>query len=464
MNSFPHNPISTAIAHAVAGEPNFRRTALAMEGAISPEFSDDALALIFARRVQANLCWTPALDWLVFDGVVWQEDENLTRMTHAREVARQESKRAKDNEKNRIASARAVAAILSLAKSDPRLVVDSDQWDSDPIMLNTPTGVVHLATGECRDRRGAEYFTQVTRVSPQDHACPIWEQFLRVVFVGDLELIEFVQRVLGYFLTGDRSAQYLFFLHGSGRNGKSVLTDLLLWIMNTYAMNWPASSLMQSKVDRHPTDQASLRGKRLALSSELDEHETFNAPLVKRLTGDSTLTARFMRGDYFQFKQTQKHCIVGNFKPRVRGGDRAMSERVLLIPFSANIPRHEIDPQMLDKLKAEAGGILRWIIDGAVAWRAGGLRIPPRVREASAEYMAEHDDLALWLDECCVRSGAASAGDLYGSFGEWKRKRGEEVPTMTAWGTRLAAVSGIDKYKSGVTRYKGVALRGGAPS
>ncbi|MES2099052.1 MAG: phage/plasmid primase, P4 family [Pseudomonadota bacterium] len=424
---------------------------------LPPEFSDDALALDFVRCGQ-NFRSSHGIGWMVDDGIVWRRDDQLRRYDLARSICREAASFAEDDgEGKRLASARTVNAVLSLAQTDQRLVIPVDAWDCDAMVLNSPKGLVDLRTGQLAPR-GVAYVTQAARVSPVDAACPLWLRFIDQVFVGDRDLIEFMRRSLGYWLTGDRREQVLFFLYGLGANGKSVLTEFVQWLGGSYTIKLPANVLMQSKGDRHPTELAQLRGKRLAVSSELEETSFFNESLIKELTGDTTLTARFMRGDFFEFHMSQKHVIVGNFKPRLRGGDPAMARRMLLVPFMASFKGSARDPLMLDKLKAEAPAILHWIVGGAMAWASEGLAVPESVRAASADYMADHDDLALWMDECCERQGEGKASDLYSSFSMWKKARGEHATSMTAWGSRLTSIPGVQKRNSNGVRYVGLRL------
>jgi len=423
---------------------------------LPPEFSDDALAMELVSAA-ANLRWSHGLGWMLDSGMFWSRDDNLSRYDLARRICRAAASQSDDEgEAKRLASARTVNATLSLAQSDPRIVVPPGEWDANPMLLNTPGGVVDLRTGAMRPR-GVDYVTQVTRVAPVGGPCPTWHAFLEAVFM-DSALIEFMQRSMGYWLTGDRREQVLHFFYGLGANGKSVLVDLIQWLVGTYTLKLPASALMQSKTDRHPTELAQLRGKRLAISSELDESSFFNESLIKELTGDATLTARFMRGDFFEFVMSQKHVIVGNFKPRLRGGDPAMARRLLLVPFNASFKGTARDPLMLDKLKAEGPAILDWMVAGAVKWAHDGLAVPDSVRNASAEYMADHDDLQLWIDQCCDLTGEARAGDLYRSFGDWKKARGEHAPSQTVWGSRLTTLPNISKRRSNGIQYAGIRL------
>jgi putative DNA primase/helicase len=278
------------------------------------------------------------------------------------------------------------------------------------------------------------------------------------IFGGDGEIIDFMQVALGYCLTGERREQVLFFWHGSGANGKSTLLDLVQWIFDSYALKLPAAALMVSRNERHPTELAQLRGKRLAISSELEEGQFWNEALIKELTGDEVLTARFMRQDFFEFAMSQKHIIVGNIKPRLRGGDPAIARRLVLVPFDVKFEGDKRDRGMLDKLKTEAPAILAWIIRGAARWHRDGLQVPTRVRDAGAEYLADHDDLALWIDECCTRGGEAKVSELYSSFKFWKTERGEHAPSLTTWSQRLQIVPGIGRRRSNGWRYTGIRL------
>ena len=445
--------------------PNFRRidaAAAKLDAATDrpPEFSDDELAVDFVAKFGHGFRWSPGLGWMTDTGVLWSRDDHLTRFDATRGVCRTAAAAANgEPEKRRLASAKTVSAVLSLAQSDQRIVVPAAAWDSAPMLLNTPAGVVDLRTGKLRARRADDFVTQATRVAPDfDRGAEVFDRFMLDVFGGDHDLVDFMQRALGYCLTGDRREQVLFFWHGSGANGKSTLLDLVQWLLDSYAIKLPAAALMVSRNDRHPTEVAQLRGRRLAISSELEEGQFWNEALIKELTGDAVLTARFMRGDFFEFAMSQKHVIVGNHKPRLRGGDQAMARRLVLVPFEQKFEGARQDKQLGDKLRAEAPAILAWLVRGAGRWQREGLGIPSRVLDAGADYMSDHDDLSLWTDECCDRSGEAKAADLYSSFKRWKERRGEHAPSLTTWGQRLQAMPGLTKRRSNGLRYAGIQL------
>jgi putative DNA primase/helicase len=221
---------------------------------IPPEFSDDSLALEFVAQFGAGLRWSPGLGWMHDEGTHWKRDDHLIRFDLARKTARTVAMLADAKIRKPITSAKTVNALLFLAQSDPAIVVPAAQWDNDPLMLNTPDGLVDLRTGKTHQRNRQQYLTQLCRVSPDaGQKTEHWLRFVSQVFVDDADTIEFVQRMCGYCLSGDRREQKLFFAHGQGSNGKSTLLDILMWMMGTYALKLPTTALMASRNERHPT-------------------------------------------------------------------------------------------------------------------------------------------------------------------------------------------------------------------
>lgn len=426
----------------------------------APEGSEDAMALEFVSRHSNEFKHSDGMGWMRKKGNVWARDDQNKRFDLARRVAREEASREKNQLiKRRIASAATVAAILRLSQSDERIALTEAAWDAKPDELNTPAGIVDLRTG--RLKASKNYLTQISQVAPSlNSPRPLWDKFLNDVFGRDKAMIDFVQRLVGYLLTGERSEQKIFFSYGLGANGKSTFWDLIGWIIGTYGHKLPAVVLMQAKNDRHPTELAQLRGKRLAISSELDEGQFWAESRIKELTGDETLTARYMRQDFFEFRQTQKHMILGNYKPRLRGGDAALARRFVIIPFNAVFSSASCDSRIIDKLKAEAPAILAWAIEGAVAWYSDGLAIPVNITSATAEYMRDNDELEIWLEECVVKDPVSSskASLLYQNYSNWAKARGGSPLSMHLWGDRMSAAKGISKHTSNGVRYRGLRL------
>jgi putative DNA primase/helicase len=456
-------PLTPPRSHARAKNPNGaspapRRPSRRIDEAANDAVTEYSLSRIFVERALPYLRWSPGLGWMVHRGSHWERDSMLERMTLAQRIAHEAAHGSKRADKLESAATR--NAIVMQAQPDPQLGVPDADWDRDPFALNTPAGIVDLRSGNLRPRTAADLVTLCTACSPGFFdACPTWLRFLREVFPDSEEMPDFIQRSIGYWLTGDRREQVFWFLHGVGSNGKSTFVDLVLWLLGTYATKLPAASLMQSRGERHPTDLAGLRGRRLAISSELEEHQHFAEALVKELTGDEKLSARFMRQDFFEFAMQQKHVLAGNAKPRLHGGDAAMARRLLLVPFTQTFAAERRDRTLLDKLKDEGQAILAWAIRGAVLWAATGLVVPDTVRTASADYMNEQDDLRLWIEEKCHCAGEGRGEDLYRSFADWKRARGEHPPSAIGWAERVQRLEGVTRRRSNGTRYAGLSLR-----
>ena len=405
----------------------------------APFGSELALSEEFARNANGVLRWTPGLEWMVNSGTHWKKDESLRRFTAAKSVCKGAAAGLESAKlAGKICSAGTHSAILSLARSADGIVTGIEEWDKHPMLLNTPAGVIDLETGREVSRDGL-LFTQVAGASPAATPTPIWDKFMREVFDGDLEMVEFMQRMGGYSLTGSIKEQKLFFLHGNGANGKSVFLDVLRAIGGQYSYNLPSEALMTSKHESHPTMLASLHGKRLAISSEIEESAHWAEARIKAMTGDETMTARYMRQDFFTFRVSHKHIIAGNFKPRLKGDDFAMVRRMVLIPFSQRFEGARRDNNLPDKLKAEYPGILAWFIEGARKWAASGLAIPAAITEASQEYMAEQDDIGLWIESRCERvpGHPELASALFASFESWKRDNGEHAGSAKTFSQRL---------------------------
>lgn len=422
-----------------------------------PYATEMQLAEQFVEETKGVMLWTPGLDWMANRGTHWERDDTLWRYSAAKRVCRATAS-GLDNAKlqAKICSASTANAVINLAR--PELATPVEAWDAHPMLLNTPGGVFDLETGREVSREGL-LFTQVAGVAPTTAATPTWDKFITDVFEGDAEMIEFIQRMGGYCLTGSIREQKLFFLHGVGANGKSVFLDVLRNIGGRYSHNLPSEALMTSRSEGHPTMFASLHGKRLAISSEIEESAHWAESRIKSLTGDETLTARYMRQDFFTFPISHKHVIAGNFKPRLKGDDFAMVRRMVLIPFLRKFEGANRDNDLPQKLRGEYSGILSWFIEGARKWARDGLAIPESVTEASTSYMAENNDLLLWLADCCKTGPGltCTSSALYASFAGWKQGNGEHAPSVKAFSQRLERMFTKKRCAAGVV-FEGLAV------
>jgi putative DNA primase/helicase len=388
----------------------------------SPRFSDDQLALRFTAELGDELRYMhPWGKWLRWDGRRWSFDQTLAVPDRARGICRVAATECWDpKEQNAIASAKKVAAVERLARSDRQHAATVEQWDTHPWLLPTPAGEVSLRLGEIGPARPEHYMTKITAVAPEGE-CPLWQQFLERVTGGDKELQLYLQRVVGYCLTGSVEEEALFFLHGTGQNGKGVFIHTLAGIFGEFHTAAPMEMFLFSKHDRHPTELAGLRGARLVTCTEVEQGRRWDEAKIKALTGSDTISARFMRQDFFNFVPTFKLVISGNHKPSLSHVDKAISRRFHLIPFTVTIPDDERDDKLAEKLKGEWPGILQWAIDGAVEWALIGLAPPEAVLEATQEYLSAQDSISLWIEEHCTEGAneQETIAKLWTSWRTW---------------------------------------------
>jgi putative DNA primase/helicase len=424
---------------------------------ISPEFSDDSIALKFATKHHEGLRYVDAWGkWLHWDGSCWQRDKVLRTFNQARTICRAESLMCNYPSKA-VASARTVAAVERLARCDERLAATSDQWDADPWLLNTPGGIVDLRTGDLLPARREDYCTRIAAVTPGGE-CPLWLGFLDRIFAGDADLIAFMQRMCGYGLTGDVSEHALFFGHGSGANGKGRYVAAISGIMGSYATTAPMEVFIDSKTDRHPTELAGLMGARLVTAQETEKGRRWAETRIKTMTGGDKISARFMRQDFFEFTPQFKLLIMGNHRPGLRGVDESIRRRMNLIPFTVTIPEDDRDPDLDKKLRAQWPGILAWMITGCLKWQEDGLRTPEAVTKATDAYLRSEDAIATWMEECCTtgpnESSASSA--LFMSWKTWADRAGEFAGSQKALSQTLNDRGFVSVHTNSGTIFNGI--------
>lgn len=416
------------------------------DGEMPAGFTDDALALDFTRRhgdrFRFVAGWGKWFEWI---GTHWREEGTLAVFDLARHVCRDASTRAESPKvASTVAKATTIAAVERLARADRQHAATVGQWDTDPWLLNTPAGVVDLRTGKMHRHRADQHQTKITAVAPGGD-CPTWLSFLNRVTAGDAALVAFLQRVAGYSLTGSTRDHALFFAYGTGGNGKGVFINTLVAAMGDYATTSPMETFTASTGDRHPTDLAGLRGARLVTAQETEEGRQWAESKIKSLTGGDPICARFMRQDFFIFSPQFKLLIAGNHKPGLRNVDEAMRRRLHLIPFLVTIPAGERDPDLPEKLKAEWGGILKWMIHGCMEWQRIGLAPPPAVTGATAEYLEAEDSFSIWMGDCltpCARWFESSA-DLFGSWKSWAERAGENPGSQKRFSQTMGTKGGI---------------------
>ena len=348
-----------------------------------------------------------------------------------------------------------------MAELEHRLPILPEEFDKDLMLFNSQNGYINLADGSLHDHDIKKMFSLQGNFEYSDTmAAPEWEQFLNQIFGGDKALIEYLQKALGYSMTGSNKEQVMFILHGNGRNGKSIFLETVSNIFGTYSKTIQAESIMVHKQSGPNTDIARLKGARLVTSSEPNEGYRLDEGLVKQLTGGDKVTARKLYGEEFEFEPQFKLWLATNHKPIIRGTDDGIWRRLMLIPFNVQIPDDKVDKDLKYKLERESVGILNWIVDGALKWQREGLNPPAIVTEASKGYRNEMDVTAGFLDECTVTGPdfQIKSNELYKSYKQWAETYGEYLMSSTKFGIEMSQRFNRRHTKNGNV-YDGVQLK-----
>lgn len=445
-----------------------RGTAVAPNGNIyRPSDAGNAERLV--DRFGPDVRWSDGVQgdgWLVWDGTRWAPDNMRQLNTYALHVGRDViahaaavSQQLRDvqaragsppspAESAQISALRTEAKLWERWARDSEMVghvkamqtlaqghvaIDQERLDADAWALNTPSGVVRLLTGGLEPHDRDALHTKITGASPEGD-CPTWIAFLTRIMGGDAEMVAFLQRVVGYCLTGSTREQCIFILYGNGSNGKSTFLDTIRSVLGDYVRHARAETFMKdNRGGGIPNDVAALRGARVVTASEPSQGERLDESLVKEMTGDSAMTARFMRGEFFTFQPQFKVLLATNHRPVIRGTDHGIWRRIRLVPFTEKISDEEKDRELGAKLAREASGILRWAVEGCLAWQREGLNPPEAVLMATDAYRADMDLLGHFLAERCV-VGAQTVKNtpLYKAFYDWCTDNGEK-PRSHKW-------------------------------
>ena len=426
-----------------------------------PAFSESALALSFAEQHAGDLRYVAAWNkWLSWDGRRWRFDTVLRTFDLAHVLCRRAAAECNKKNAKELARAKTVAAVISLARADPRIAATDDQWDADPWLLNTPGGVVDLKTGERRPPRPGDYMTKITAVAPDGRCpCPRWDAFLKKIAPDELE--KYLDRAFGYALTGSTKEQVLFFLHGLGKNGKTVFVETVAGVMGDYHTTAPIETFMATDNPQHPTDLAGLQGARLVTAVETEKGRRWAQSRVNMMTGGEKITARFMRQDFFTYTPQFKLAIYGNHKPALRSVNEAIRRRMNLLPFTVTIPEKERDKDLIEKLREEWSGILQRLVDGCLEWQRDGLAPPKIVNEATEKYLTDEDAPGAWIEDRCDLNSSSSEqrSKLFASWRSWAENAKEFVGSQRQFYAALEERGFKPKKIGGVRKFEGLKLK-----
>lgn len=410
--------------------------------------------------------------WLIWDGKRWAKDETgqITRL--AKDVVMSiydEAKSAPNADRREALAKHAIKsesekyrrAMVSAASSEPGIPALPRDLDQDQWLFNCLNGVIDLRTGKLFPHRRTDLITKLSPVHyDPDTKAPLWELFLTRITGGDQSLMGYLQKAVGYSLSGDTREQCFFLLYGTGENGKSTFVDTIGAMLGDYSSTADFSTFMLSKHDGIRNDIARLMGVRFVSAIEAKGQRRFDEVLLKHLTGQDIVTARFLFREFFEFRPVFKLWVAANHKPRIDGVDHAMWRRVRLIPFEVKIQEQERIKNFADKLKSELPGILAWAVNGCLESQKAGLVTPDKVKVATTGYREECDILGGFLDDCCIIDPKATVEftALYARYTTWCAANSEK-PSDGRWFARYLTERGYEGGKnSGKRIRKGLCL------
>ncbi len=447
-------PTQTQGPRAAAGEA-------AAAGLLPDTLTDRGNAKLFARLYADVYRHVPGIGWYRWDTTHWQFDEDDSVLWAAGDLAESIADHdprgvfpthALRRHSRRSLSTSGINAMLTQAKSAPGIVLNASRLDADPYSLCTPAGIVDLRTSRVRlPDPNKDFHSRSTSVGPQHVSTPGWDRFLTDTFGEDAEgreMIDYLQLLLGYSITGDVGGQVLPFLFGFGKNGKSVLLGVVMNLLGGYADAAPPGFLMTHSYEGHPTGLADLHGRRVVVCSEVKYGDRFDEARVKLLTSGDRINARRMRQDFFSFTPTHHLWLLGNHRPEVSTGGFAFWRRIRLIPFERVVPDDRKIDNLADILVAEEGpGILGWLIEGARRYFTGDrdLTGPERVRLATTAYAETEDHTGRFFDECCVLGPGlrAEQTSLYATYKRWCQSEGTPAMSSRAFAARARELAGV---------------------
>jgi len=392
--------------------------------------------------------------WLTWTGTKWKTDNSDSILTYAQKTAfsiADEAEKVEDAKLKKKLHAFALKSESlpslknSVAIARTQLSVDGSDLDRNLWILNTPNGIVDLRSGELLPHERKEFCTKLTGAEYHPESeCPRWLQFLDEITDGDMRLQEYMQRIIGYSLTGDTSEHVWFLLLGNGRNGKSTFLNAVQLMLGDYSSNIRPEALLMQGMDKVPNDLAALKGARFTASSETPASRKLNESLIKQLTGGDMVQARFLFREFFEFKPQCKLFLATNYRPNIQGTDVGIWRRTHEVPFPVSIPESECDPNLSNKLEEELSGILAWAVRGCMEWQRKRLSPPEAVQSARAEYYEEMDVVGQFIKEWCKVAEMPkhsdmreAVKDLYTAYSAWCSENSEDLLTKKAFGIKL---------------------------
>lgn len=441
--------------------------------AISLEDTFNAEQLVKNYGQNIRYCH-PWRSWMIYDGKKWERDNVGHLMRLAKQTARGlyplaaeiEDDTLRENLLKHIRYSLKTAgkrAMIESAQSENFIPILPEEFDRDKDYFNCENGVIDLRTGELLPHKSEYFISKISQIHYNPNAqCPEWKNFLSKVMNGNDRMIRYLQHSVGYNLTGHTDERCIFINHGTGKNGKTIFIEIIARLLGDYAIRTPTESLMSKKHGGGiPNDIARLNKIRFTYAAENEQGRKLNEALIKELSGGDTISARFMRGEFFDFEPEYKIWLSTNHKPIISGSDDAVWDRIKLIPWKVRISPNEQIPkrELLGRLEKELSGILVWAVQGCLEWRKYGLQEPAEVTGATADYRGSQDALSAFINECCVVKASAKVtkSALTEKYRKWCFENGEDELNRIDFKTELEKRGFWDK-KSGVHFWCGIGL------
>lgn len=436
--------------------------------------TDQRIKYYFSEIYQQIVQYVPGIGWHFWDGSRWctglpgglhplidKMQRNLLKQSS--KIEDEKIRIARRQELIKLESHNRQLTLIQAFQNVPALITVADQLDREAMLLNCQNGTVDLKTGTLQSHNPSDLITRKVNIEYDSSAeCPAFLKFITWAMQGDMELVGYLQRFIGYCLTGKTSEQILNFWYGTGGNGKSTLMNLMQLLLCDYAATADTSLIMQRSNGgdgNRLSMLAGLRGSRFVTLSEVNDGEKLDEAAIKSFTGGDTITCRHLYEGFFAYTPQAKLVGFGNYKPHVRGTDHGIWRRIHLVPFKAVIAEDAKDPELAVKLKSELPGILAWSVRGCLEWQRIGLRPPEAVIKAVKEYRETEDVFQSWINEYCTldpdkRTPASALMASFKDYSGWKntsdRKLGE-----------LLKERGFRKGRSNGVFWQGISLENG---
>ncbi|WP_461256546.1 DNA primase family protein [Treponema sp. R80B11-R83G3] len=450
----------------IGDESVFLRVSEFKKGLIQFTDSTNAMRLVKenGRDIRYNAAWKK---WVVWNGKYWEMDEGgcmihekgleMVRNIYDELLKTADYRERIDIEKAAMMSesVRRRKAFVEAATWISALRIRTDELDVNPWLLNVKNGTIDILSGEFREHRQEDLITKIANVEYDPKAdCPKWKQFVREVMDYKTDLIKFVQTAVGWSMSGDISEQTMFILYGTGANGKSTFLNTIMYLLGDYSIATPTETFMKKSGDNYSNDVARLRGTRFVSTTEVEQGRRLSEPLIKKITGNDEMTARFLYGEFFNFAPTFKIFMATNHKPVIKGTDHGIWRRIKLIPFTTRIPEDKQDKFLEMKLREEASGILNWLLEGAANWNKNKLKAPKAVLFATDEYRGEMDVIGNFIRERCTqeKENIISIKKLYKAYSDWCEEKNEH-PVSERFFTLRLKENGFQQGRTATERF-----------